>query len=77
MCCLQANVKGKKTSMCCVLSSDLNKGKNINVLSSALSKGKNIDVLSLALSKGKHIHVLSSVLSKWKEKTSMFFFRLK
>jgi hypothetical protein len=50
--------------------------KNIDVLSSALSKGINIDVLSLALSKGKNIDMLSSALGKWKEKTSMFFFRL-
>jgi hypothetical protein len=61
-----------------VLSSDLRnwKEKNIHVLSSALSKGINNDVLSLALSKGKNIDMLSSALGKWKEKTSMFFFRL-
>jgi hypothetical protein len=34
-------------------------------------------VLFSALRKGKNIDVLSSAFSKWKEKTSMFFFRLK
>jgi hypothetical protein len=77
MCCLHAEVNGRKNID--VLSSDLSKWKkNIHVLSSDLSTWKNYQCVVFRLKEmGKNIHLFSSGLIKLKKKYPCVVLRLK